>query len=318
MLQNQLILSVIIPIKDRENTLSRCLDSAISQTIKNIEIICVDDFSNDSSVKIVESYMEKDKRIKFIDRKKIKKNSLLFSNIKGVASTRNIGLNVAEGKYITFLDADDWIEENAYQKILDNCKEDIDMVIYAANIIDIDSILSSEDFNYTLNYYNPKNKGKVEVTDALTSQISTSLWNKVFKKSIIDYYDIRFPESLIFEDYEFVYKYLAHCKNVYFLQDKFYNYVQHNDSIMGKVRNRKFNLQFYSLLVFYNIYKHYEKYSLLEKYKHFLQNLFMKSYNDDLYFFVHSEEAKKDFLIFTEELTAKLDPMIVTFDTLKI
>ncbi len=304
-------LSVIIPVKNREDTLCRCLDSAISQNIDDMEIICIDDFSEDSSVEIIKSYIRKDNRIKLIDRRETSSCNYV---IQGVASARNLGLNAAKGEFIAFIDSDDWIEKHSYHQIIKNYTEDIDLVVFAANIIDKDCILSQEDYEYTTKYYNPHIEKKNKVTPELLSKVSTSLWNKIFRTSIIKEYNINFSESLIFEDYEFVFKYLAHCKNLFFLNNRYYNYVQHNNSIMGEVRNKKNYSQFYSLIAFLNVYKHYEKHNLVEKYKDALKYLLIKSYNDDLYFFADSEDTKVCFDTFVSEILSKIDKNVININ----
>ena len=101
------LISVIIPVYNAEKFLNKCLDSVIGQTYKNLEIILVDDGSQDDSGKICDEYAQKDNRIKVIH----KENG-------GDSSARNTGLKMATGKYITTIDSDDWIELNAYEDML--------------------------------------------------------------------------------------------------------------------------------------------------------------------------------------------------------
>ena len=96
---NKPTVSVIIPVYNVEQYLSKCLDSVINQTFKNIEIICINDGSTDNSLKILNEYAMADKRIIVINQE----NS-------GVYAARNKGLQIANGKYISFVDSDDWIE----------------------------------------------------------------------------------------------------------------------------------------------------------------------------------------------------------------
>ena len=100
-------ISVIIPIYNTQNYLEKCLDSVINQTFKDIEIICVNDCSKDNSLEILKKYSKKDKRIKIID----------FKENKGPASARNEALNIAKGEYISFIDSDDWINLDFYEKL---------------------------------------------------------------------------------------------------------------------------------------------------------------------------------------------------------
>ena len=100
------MISVIIPIYNVENYLKKCIESVINQTYKNLEIILVNDGSNDNSKNIIDEYSTIDNRIKVIN----KENG-------GLSDARNAGIEIAKGDYITFLDSDDWIELNMYEKL---------------------------------------------------------------------------------------------------------------------------------------------------------------------------------------------------------
>lgn len=98
--------TIIIPVYNVEKYLEKCLNSVICQTLKDIEIICVNDGSTDNSQQILKEYAQKDERIKIVD----KKNG-------GLSSARNAGLDAATGEYCYFLDSDDWIELNTLEKL---------------------------------------------------------------------------------------------------------------------------------------------------------------------------------------------------------
>ena len=98
-------ISIIIPVYNTEKYLKKCLDSIINQTLKSLEIICIDDCSTDNCLHILKEYQLKDNRIKIIEQKEN----------KGQGVARNLGLNIAEGEYIMFLDPDDWLELNALE-----------------------------------------------------------------------------------------------------------------------------------------------------------------------------------------------------------
>ena len=102
-------ISVIVPVYNVENYLSQCLKSIINQTYKNLEIICVNDGSTDKSLMILKEYEKKDKRIKVINQ-----------NNKGLAATKNVGMKIATGDYITFVDSDDYIDLNVYEKCIES------------------------------------------------------------------------------------------------------------------------------------------------------------------------------------------------------
>ena len=117
-MENKPLLSVIVPIYNVEEYLEKCLDSIINQTYKNLEIILVDDGSPDKCPQICDEYAKKDDRIVVIH----KENG-------GVSSARNLGLDIAKGEFITFVDSDDWIDETMYEKMmLKQAEENLDLV----------------------------------------------------------------------------------------------------------------------------------------------------------------------------------------------
>ena len=112
--------SVIIPVYNVEQYLRECLDSVVNQTLKEIEIICVDDGSTDNSLEILKEYAKKDKRITVIVQKNLH---------AGVA--RNAGLTVAKGEYIHFLDSDDWLDKNTYEDLYNLIKsKNVSLVLF--------------------------------------------------------------------------------------------------------------------------------------------------------------------------------------------
>ena len=113
-------ISVIVPVYNVEPYLPQCLDSLIEQTFNDIEIICVNDGSTDGSLNVLNHYAAKDSRIKVID----KPNG-------GVSSARNRGLDAAQGEYISFVDGDDWLKQNAYEEIISAVdKRNVDMAVF--------------------------------------------------------------------------------------------------------------------------------------------------------------------------------------------
>lgn len=120
------LISIIIPIYQVEQYIRECLDSVIHQSLSNIEIICIDDCGKDESVAIVESYRKLDPRIIIV----------MHSRNKGLAQTRNSGLEVAQGDYVFFLDSDDFLEKDALEKLyVESQKSQADMVIARTKLI---------------------------------------------------------------------------------------------------------------------------------------------------------------------------------------
>jgi len=118
-------ISIIVPVYNTAPFLCQCLDSVCSQTLKDIEIICIDDCSTDGSSQILESYAEKDSRIRYIQQKA---NS-------GPGAARNVGLSIASGQYIGFVDSDDWIDENYFESLYSVAEARGADIVYNANIV---------------------------------------------------------------------------------------------------------------------------------------------------------------------------------------
>ena len=116
------LLSVIVPVYNAGEYLRKCLDSIISQTYQNLEIIVINDGSKDNSIDIIKEYLKKDNRILFIDQAN-----------KGLPATRKVGVENAKGEYIAFVDQDDYIENNAYDVCMKNIFDN-DILIFGVSI----------------------------------------------------------------------------------------------------------------------------------------------------------------------------------------
>lgn len=216
--------SVIIPVYNVENYLSGCLESIISQTYKNLEIICIDDGSTDHSMGILEFYKKKDRRIKVFQQKNA-----------GPSAARNRGLNEATGKYISFVDADDYLSNNGYEILtLVAEKYDLDLLIFGGNIFPearseewIDRILNTQ---YA--YYKKCDGCSLAFTEKSSRPF---LWLHFLKREILENPNrIRFDESMeLGEDQLFQFEYLPRVKSAMVIEDKIYNYrVDRNGSLM--------------------------------------------------------------------------------------
>ncbi len=264
MVNNMPKVSVIIPVYNVEKYLGTCLDSVINQTLKDIEIICVNDGSTDNSLQILEEYAAKDDRIKVIN----KKNG-------GLSSARNAGLDVAIGKYCYFIDSDDWIELNTLEKLVNIILEnDVDAVIHnATNIPEDEKCVATA--NDAQNWFDSfiKANGVYNLPIAINKDVPSVAWNKLYKMDIISKYHCRFPEGLVNEDEAFLWTYMIHCKNYYYLNDKFYNYLRRADSIMGTRDNSPKVLDI--LGIEKEIYNTVKKYKNIEDYQEYLTDLYV-------------------------------------------
>ena len=201
-------ISVIIPIYNTAEYLNQCLDTIINQTLKEIEIICIDDGSTDNSFNILLSYAEKDKRITII------KQQYLHA---GVA--RNAGLAVAKGEYLSFLDSDDFFELNMlelmYKKII---KKQSDIIVCQCKTIDLDnSEINEEIFNFSLKYDllgKKHNFSAFDISNFIFQLCEGWAWDKLFRTEFILSNGIRFQNLLNYNDNQFTYTSLCLAKSI--------------------------------------------------------------------------------------------------------
>ena len=200
------LISVIVPVYNVEKYLSKCLDSIINQTYKNLEIICVDDGSTDSSPMILEEYAQKDSRIKIITRQN-----------GGLSSARNTGVKNATGEFVSFVDSDDWIDLETYEKAIRHFSEGVDSVCWYAALVCEEGVEC--DFDGEKNWHRVKFSGKTTLDGDSFFKHTFTVWNKLWRRSIIDKYKIDFPEGFIHEDFSFYTKYMALAPKTYFLNE---------------------------------------------------------------------------------------------------
>lgn len=253
-------ISVIIPVYNVEKYLSKCLDSIINQTFNDIEIICVDDCSTDNSLQILNDYANKDSRIKVI---RLDKN-------RRQGGARNAGLDVATGKYITFIDSDDYVDSNYCEILYNNMIEnDVDLVI--ANLTNY--TLSDNDKLIELK----KNFAKYDRKSEWPSGILNFSLNddlsiisrpvaKLYRADIINQAQIRFPENSIQEDEAFYWYYMSFVNKLFVLHQSIYNRLLHEESTMFKKIYKNQNLEDF-LKILKEIYKFLKKNKLFNKYK---------------------------------------------------
>lgn len=202
-------ISIIIPVYNVENYVDKCIDSVLSQTYKDLELILVDDGSSDNSGKICDEYALKDNRIKVIH----KENG-------GLSSARNAGIDVAKGEYITFIDSDDVLLNNdIYNKIIKifNNDNSIDIVQYDV----IHKWKSTEEYKRKYPFKTYCNKQDI-LEGYLTENIHVSCCDKVFKTEIFK--DIRFPLGQISEDIAIIPKIVEKTNKLQVSEIGYYGY----------------------------------------------------------------------------------------------
>lgn len=221
--------SVIIPCYNTEKYLKQCLDSVINQTFKDIEIICVNDGSTDSTLQILEEYAQKDNRIKVVTQ-----------NNKGLSGARNTGLENITYEFCYFLDSDDYIETNLLEtafNILNNYQ--IDYYIFGSKVFIEDEKDLIQDTTSMNEYLRIKFNGIRNAIFDVGQNQNIHVWNKIFRTRIIKENNIHFIEGLLYEDIFFTWYYFFLSKKIYFDQNIFHHYRMHSNSIMEKTTLNK-------------------------------------------------------------------------------
>lgn len=226
---SEIKISIIVPIYNVEKYLKKCLDTIICQTLKEIEIICVNDGSTDNSRKILEQYSKIDSRIIIID----KKNG-------GLSSARNAGMKIAKGEYIGFVDSDDWVDETMFEKLYKKAKEnDSQMSICAVHKFDDKTKkMLYDDPYFTLGFFDESFDNRSfnhhETTDFLID-LCVMAWNKIYKRSFLEENNALFPEGLIFEDGPFFFSIYFKMDRVSIVREFLYYYrINRANSIIQK------------------------------------------------------------------------------------
>ncbi len=233
--------SIIMPVYNAAKFLDRSISALINQSYSNIEILCVNDGSEDNSLKILNKYAQKDCRVKVFNQEN-----------QGPAIARNMGLDNSTGEYIMFCDADDKYEPTMVEEMVQTIQEqDVDLVVCDVNIIRDGS---KRKIGKTNPYEKLAFKGKLDLDKEkhIERKIHVFLWKKIFKKSLIDKYNIRFPDGLKSDDLVFIQEYILIAKTAYGLKRNLYNYYLTINSIMDKASQNKTKDYFDVIFAFKN------------------------------------------------------------------
>ena len=224
-MENEILVSVVVPVYNTERYLSRCMDALVSQTLdkKSLEIVIVNDGSTDSSPEIIESY-----RCKYPELIKVYNKSN-----GGQASARNLGIKKATGRYIGFADSDDYVDHSLFKKLSDKAiSENADLTECHYH-----SMLEQEktDDDGLPTYKEIGTRGTIKAHDDvkelfLNPQVSP--WNKLYKREIIIDNNIFFPEGMIYEDTAFYLKTLPYINKQAYVDEKLVYYCVRNNSTM--------------------------------------------------------------------------------------
>ena len=210
---------MLVPAYNVEKYISRCLDSILSQTYKNLEVILIDDGSTDSTGRICDDYARRDERVRVIHQEN-----------QGLAEVRNVGIREAKGEWIQFVDSDDWIEPVTIETCFNYAHE------YNADIVSFQYVHETENGKI---YSAVKEHKPPEIMTAekalsvilIPQFIDVAPWNKLVKKECC--HGVVYPEGKFYEDTYVTYKVIANAKRVLYITNEFYHYFRRKDSTMG-------------------------------------------------------------------------------------
>lgn len=226
MSQQEELISVIVPVYNAEMYFSACLDSILTQSHRNLEIIVVNDGSSDFSLKIAESYAQKDDRIKVYNQEN-----------KGVSEARNVGISVATGEYFSFVDSDDILLPKSLELMMSVIKK------YEVDIVE-GKIIYGEDphrLKYketvTTKIYTPE---KAIENVLYQHKMLPSVWGKLFKANLFE--DIRFKKGIIYEDLDILYKIYEKSSHIAYTDFPVYFYRHNEQSLIHSWRPDRLNV----------------------------------------------------------------------------
>lgn len=238
--------SVIVPVYNTEVYLKKCLTRLINQTYSDIEFILIDDGSTDSSSELLEEFAAKDSRIRLVH----KKNG-------GQASARNLGIQMAQGDYISFADSDDYVDFTLFEKMVKKAEQT------KADMVECKFFFFEEKGTETRQL---KARGRIREYKNRKDMFidpQVSPWNKLYKREIIQN-TVTFPEGLIYEDTSFYIKTIPYLKKTACVEEELVNYLLHPSSTINSNKNKKVGdmfsvltdaIQFYQENGFYTTYE---------------------------------------------------------------
>jgi len=253
-----IVLSIVVPIYNVEKYLDKCLDAFVRQNLKNTEIILVNDGSTDNTQSIIDIYVNK---YPDLFKSFIKENG-------GLADARNYGVEKAKGKYITFIDPDDYVDDNYFNTLL---KDAVDG--------DLDLVVADMRYVWENNKKEPMvQHGLNKVNDNINKALfisSLSVCNKLFRKELFDSLTVKFPEGLWYEDIPVTLAYITKAKKIKYNDGPKYNYLQRSSSILGS----SYSPKMYDIFtVFDGVLKYFKDNNLYNEYRDELEYLLVEHF----------------------------------------
>jgi glycosyltransferase EpsH len=215
-------ISIIVPVYNDQDRIGRAIKSALEQTLKEIELIVIDDGSSDRTPEILAEYAKRDERLVILQGKRL-----------GAYGCRNLGLKRATGRYIGFLDSDDWVEPNMFQDLLESCE------VLNADI----SMCSSKHFIEKDGTFHPhcSFQGWARLTlinETNIDRVNGALWNKLYRRDHLAQANLKFGPYQIAADTAFNWKYFLLFPKVAIVPDELYIYNLHENSLVTKKQGK--------------------------------------------------------------------------------
>ena len=211
---NKCKLSIIVPVYGLEKFIDKCLNSLVKQSLKEIEIIVVNDGTKDNSQKIIDKYVKK-----YPDKIKsyIKENG-------GQGSARNYGLEKANGEYIGYVDSDDFVEKDMYKKLYNKAKENNYDIVVCGNY-NVSEDYQNKNIDTFINNYN------TDLENIFFGKMA--VWNKIYKRDILIKNKLEFKEKVWYEDLAFTLKAIMNSNSFAFIDEPLYDYLIREGSTMN-------------------------------------------------------------------------------------
>lgn len=227
-MEKQPLISVIMPVYNSEKYMKKTITSILDQSLKNIELILVDDCSTDSSISIAKKFEKNDARVRVILQEK---NS-------GPGAAKNKGISVAKGTYLTFCDADDWIESDMYKVLFDNIeyyRGDVAICGIVQEFLDVnEKIIYCKNAFLVNQFINGELEAVKIIPELDRAKVFAYAWNKLFKNTIVSQYNIKFSDKKFGEDYDFVIGYFKHVNSIVMCKNTYYHYVKRNRNSLSE------------------------------------------------------------------------------------
>lgn len=257
-------ISIIVTSYNDAKYLPKCLDALLAQTFDNIEIIGVNDASTDDTEKILEEYSKRDARVHYINN---------TENV-GLAESRNRGIAEAKAPYLMFCDADDYYEPTMCEDMYNAMTESgVDVAISEIKVTynAHKEMKMSDD-----NYYSLKYSGRQMINKGLVLNTDLSSTNKIFRRELLDKYNLRFPAGKRYEDAYFCVAYFCISKTAFYINRPLYNYVRHEGSIMSQTWSKEIakDTAIDHLYIAFELYNFLEDHEILGEWEDLYWHLF--------------------------------------------